>query len=64
MMCIGSTVTIRSPTHARGVQGHFDKNDAILCNLGVPKYAITKVKINHFKVNKSITTKGNCHNPP
>ena len=34
----------------------FDKNGAIWCNLGVPKYAITKVKINHFKVNKSTTT--------
>ena len=28
----------------------FDKNGAIWCNLGIPKYAITKVKINHFKV--------------
>ena len=71
-MCIGSTVTIRSPTRARGggVRGGmlpreiFDKNGAIWCNLGVPKYAITKVKINHFKVNKSTRTKVNCHNPP
>ena len=49
------TVTIRSPTRARG-----DKNGAIQCNLGVPKYAITKLKINNFKVNKSTTTKDNC----
>ena len=39
----------------------FDKNGAIWCNLGVPKYAITKLKINNFKVIKSITTKVNCH---
>ena len=43
---------------------NLDKNGAIWCNLGVPKYAITKVKINHFKVNKSTTTKVNCHFPP
>ena len=50
-MCIGSTVTIRSPTRARGGGGRsggmlpreiFDKNGAIWCNLGVPKYAITR----------------------
>ena len=29
---------------------NFDKNGAIWCNLGVPKYAITKLKINIFKV--------------
>ena len=73
-MCIGSTVTIRSPTRAGGGGGgrsggmlpreFFDKNGAIWCNLGVQKYAITKVKINHFKVNKSTTTKVNCYNPP
>ena len=33
---------------------NFDKNGAIWCNLGVPKYAITKLKISNFKVNKSI----------
>ena len=38
-------------------QENFDKNGAIWCNLGVPKYAITKLKINNFKVNKRITTK-------
>ena len=36
---------------------NFDKNGAIWCNLGVPKYAITKLKISNFKVNKSTTTK-------
>ena len=29
-----------------------DKNGAIWFNLGVPKYAITKLKISNFKVNK------------
>ena len=43
---------------------NFDKNGVIWCNLGVLKYAITKVKINHFKVNKSTTIKVNCHNSP
>ena len=38
----------------------FDKNGAIWCNLGVPKSAITKLKINNFKVIKSTTTKANC----
>ena len=38
---------------------NFDKNGAIWCNLGVPKYAITKLKISNFKVNKSTTTKVN-----
>ena len=38
---------------------NFDKNGAIWCNLGVPKYAITKLKISNFKVNKSTTTKDN-----
>ena len=28
----------------------FDKNGAIWCNLGVPKYAITKLKISNFKI--------------
>ena len=36
---------------------NFDKNGAFWCNLGVPKYAITKLKINNFKVIKSTTTK-------
>ena len=40
---------------------NLDKNGAIWCNLGVPKSAITKLKISTFKVNKSITTKVNCH---
>ena len=41
---------------------NFDKNGAIWCNLGVPKYAITKLKISNFKVNKKLTaTKVNCH---
>ena len=57
---IGSTVTMRSQTLARGVRENFDKNGAIWCNLGVPKYAITKLKINNFKVNKSTTRKVNC----
>ena len=38
---------------------NFDKNGAIWCNLGVPKYAITKLKINNFKVKQSTTTKVN-----
>ena len=42
-------------------QENFDKNGAMWCNLSVPKYAITKLKINNFKVNKSTTTKVNCH---
>ena len=36
---------------------NFDKNGAIWCNLGVPKYAITKLKINNFKLKQSTTTK-------
>ena len=40
---------------------NFDKNGAIWCNLGVPMYAITKLKISNFKVDKSTTTKVNCH---
>ena len=36
---------------------NFDKNGAFWCNLGIPKYAITKLKISNFKVNKSTTTK-------
>ena len=40
---------------------NFDKNGAIWCYLGVLKYAITKLKIRNFKVNKSTTTKVNCH---
>ena len=40
---------------------NFDKNGAIWCNLGVPKYAITMLKISNFKVNNSTTTKVNCH---
>ena len=40
---------------------NFDKNGAIWCNLGVPKYAITKLKLSNSKVNKSTTTKVNCH---
>ena len=43
---------------------NFDKNGAICCNMGVPKYAITKLKISNFKVNKSTTTKVNCHISP
>ena len=45
-------------------QENFDKNGAIRCNLDVPKYAITKLKISNFKVNKSTTTKVNCHISP
>ena len=49
-----------------GVRGHvplenFDKNRAVWCNLGVPKYVITILKINTFKVTKSTTTELNCH---
>ena len=40
---------------------NFDKNGGIWCNLGVPKSAITKLKINNFKANKSTTTKVDCH---
>ena len=40
---------------------NFDKNGAIWCNMGVPKYAITKLKISNFKVNKSTSTKVNRH---
>ena len=40
---------------------NFDKNSAIWCNLGIPKYVITILKINDFKVSKSTTTKFNCH---
>ena len=43
---------------------NFDKNGAIWCNLGVPKSAITKLKINNFKVNKSTTTKLIAISPP
>ena len=39
----------------------FDKNGAIWSNLGILKYAITKLKINNFKVKQSTTTKVNCH---
>ena len=39
----------------------FDKNSAIWCNLGMPKYVITILKINKFKVTKSTTTEFNCH---
>ena len=35
---------------------NFDKNGAIWCNLGVPKYVITILKSNNFKVTKSKTT--------
>ena len=37
-----------------------DKNGAIWCNLGVPKYVTTNLKIDNFKDNKS-TTKLNYH---
>ena len=40
---------------------NFDKNGAMWCNLSFPKYAITKLKKHNFKVNKSTTTKDNCH---
>ena len=39
----------------------FDKNGAIWCIFGVPKYVITILKINNFKVTKSTTTELNCH---
>ena len=39
----------------------FDKNGAIWCNVGVPKYVITNRKTNNFKVTKSATTKHNRH---
>ena len=39
---------------------NFDKNGAIWCNLDVPKYAITNLKNNNLKDNKS-TTKLNCY---
>ena len=37
--------------------GKKDKNGAIWCNLGVPKYAITNLKFNNFKDNKSMFNK-------
>ena len=40
---------------------NFDKNSAIWDNLGIPKYVITILKINNFKVTKSTTTEFNCH---
>ena len=40
---------------------NFDKNSAIWCNLGIPKYVITILKINNFKATKSTTTEFNCH---
>ena len=40
---------------------NFDKNSAIWCNLGIPKYVITILKINNFKVTKSTTTEFNCY---
>ena len=40
---------------------NFDKNSAIWCNLGIPKYVISILKINNFKVTKSTTTEINCH---
>ena len=57
---------MHSWTRARGVRGHvppkiFGKNGAFWCNLGVPKYAITKLKISNFKVNKSTTTEVDWH---
>ena len=42
-------------------QENFDKNGAGCCNLGVPKYVITILKIDTFKVTKSTTTELNCH---
>ena len=32
-----------------------DKNGAIWCSLGVPKYVITNLNINNFKYNKTTT---------
>ena len=40
---------------------NFDKMSAIWCNLDVPKYVFTILKINNFKVTKSTTTELNCH---
>ena len=64
--CIGSPITIKRHTHARGVRGmlpqeNFDKNSVIWCNLGIPRYVITILKINNLKVTKSTTTESNCH---
>ena len=42
-------------------QENCDKNSAIWCTLGFPKYVITILKINNFKFTKSTTTKFNCH---
>ena len=42
-------------------QENFDKNSAVWCNLGIPKYVITVLKINFIKVTKSTTTELNCH---
>ena len=34
---------------------NFDKNSAIWCNLGIPKYVITILKINNLKMtNKDV----------
>ena len=64
--CIGSRVTIKRHTDARGPgacspRESFDKNGAIWCNLGVPKNVITILKIINFKVTKSTRTELNCH---
>ena len=40
---------------------NFDKNGAIWCNLDLPKYVITYLKISNFKVTKLTTTKLNWH---
>ena len=40
---------------------NFDKMSGIWCNLGVPKYVFTILKINNFKVTKPTTTEINCH---
>ena len=40
---------------------NFDKNGAIWCDVGVPKYVITNRKTNNFKVTESTTTTHNRH---
>ena len=53
--CVGRAVAIWSRTSARGPgvwspNFFFEKHGAIWCNLGVPKYVITNVKITILRV--------------
>ena len=53
--CLGSTVTLGTNTSTRGIGGMLprkknDKNGAIWCNLGFPKYVIINLKITILRV--------------